>query len=1259
MTEQTNRLAVNAMEAAALANQWFFREQAISDQGIDAHVEKYELVPGKKGSDEVGTGRLIGIQIKGGPSYFSKPSPNGWWFPFNERKKQLWLGHALPVLVVLVDLDAGVQYWQRISPATVIKTGKDYKIEVPSSQIVANSDAEWTEIAGGLEAHALARFDFSLLGVPPSVRGILENCEASEHGDAALLANHMAEGRTNPGGTVRALIQAKPAWIVRNGRWAWHALAGYASDHDLHELAAEAYLLAADDAPDDAKRSQRLTSAALLLREVNEARSLELLAEARALAAPDPVFLAIASTIFSRQVGDARPFDLDPLFVSLGSMIDESVPAQRLLAMQARRQDDLDKAVEHGRRALALDEANSESMSQLAVLLLARWNLAGAVTADLVDSIRFLEAVIEQNREWSGPTDNERHKLVGAYAMSGRFESILKLTLPPPFGAAEPYEVDQDLVRSAAFAARSLGRADALSAACDLFGNDTRDTLMKVSVGVIDLPPSEVTALRERALDEAIADERFEDIAGQAVTLSSEGVDASAKIKPFVERGILPVEVPNLLRALVRAHADLDEALPTLRELAKTDPAAAEHLIGRLRSSDRNAEAAEVAKMLFDVTGSEMYLLDRADALIDAGVGDDAVEAAKEALALSSIRPIERGRLLTFLGGTAAEEQDWAKAEGYLNQVLELFDRPDDSSVWRVVVCLVNQGRIKKAAKLIASRRPEVRNKEEAELWLQAHATLRWTESIAMDAYALAERFEDPSLSTALLGQIVMNTRGVPGSDERGDEVAPDGELEELDEKELEVRRTLAQESVPGDLHRRAFELMEKLVSTHGEATGITVMKADSPDAMVEQMVETLKESSAVDQALADLVPMVRDSRLPLGFLAGAFHKGYATLVLQRALGVLVSSSPDDAEHETEVAAARAAFGLQVAVDAATVVTLTGLTDPTSLTGRFPSLAIPPAAIHGLHRASFDVRGLAGSPGTMRWDDKRGGIVLTELDTAQYTRLYIRSEKVQDYAERLQVRTVTERTLELGFDDDRHQTEWADVLHLSAEHKLPIWSDDLGLRRLARSLGLTAFGTPAVAEAIRDERLEASGSAAEDKAAIEATHWLHLELAADLVVDLPLDGGAVVKLAERDDWMPHTAAAVISRPIWWANNPNGFETVKQIYAGVAAHAPDSLPAWQHAAMYGSARALNADSAPGLLAIFALSGFDDAEASDEVRLAGLKRAMEIAAELGLPDPTGGLPAAADLLRRSGRCADPEGLVKRLSDRLDDSSQATGQ
>src|ERR1035437_6897994 len=147
MTERTSRLAVKAVEEASLHADWFFRG---------------ELVNGKKGIDEVGTGRLIALQIKGGPSYFSRPSPNGWGFPFKARKAQLWLGHALPVLVVLVDLGSGEMCWQRVSAATVVKTGKNYKIEVPRSQTVSAAGAEWLGMGSRARAPAGSGFGDSL-----------------------------------------------------------------------------------------------------------------------------------------------------------------------------------------------------------------------------------------------------------------------------------------------------------------------------------------------------------------------------------------------------------------------------------------------------------------------------------------------------------------------------------------------------------------------------------------------------------------------------------------------------------------------------------------------------------------------------------------------------------------------------------------------------------------------------------------------------------------------------------------------------------------------------------------------------------------------------------------------------------------------------------------------------------------------------------------------------------------------------------------
>lgn len=55
-TNQTERVGVNAVEAIFLSMGWIFREQTISDFGIDAHVEPKD--------DGIPTGQLIALQIK-------------------------------------------------------------------------------------------------------------------------------------------------------------------------------------------------------------------------------------------------------------------------------------------------------------------------------------------------------------------------------------------------------------------------------------------------------------------------------------------------------------------------------------------------------------------------------------------------------------------------------------------------------------------------------------------------------------------------------------------------------------------------------------------------------------------------------------------------------------------------------------------------------------------------------------------------------------------------------------------------------------------------------------------------------------------------------------------------------------------------------------------------------------------------------------------------------------------------------------------
>jgi hypothetical protein len=80
---------------------WKFREQHESDVGVDALVEIVER--------ERATGRLLALQIKAGRSWFREPAPSpGWVFRGPRRHLDYWLGHDLPVLVVLYDDDLQV-----------------------------------------------------------------------------------------------------------------------------------------------------------------------------------------------------------------------------------------------------------------------------------------------------------------------------------------------------------------------------------------------------------------------------------------------------------------------------------------------------------------------------------------------------------------------------------------------------------------------------------------------------------------------------------------------------------------------------------------------------------------------------------------------------------------------------------------------------------------------------------------------------------------------------------------------------------------------------------------------------------------------------------------------------------------------------------------------------------------------------------------------------------------------------------------------
>lgn len=120
---QTDRLGVAALEYFFSESGWLFREQTIHDYGIDAHIE---IV-----NDHRPTGKLIAIQIKSGTSFFSEETENSFVFRADDKHIAYWVGHSMPVVVVIYNPETKNAYWKYISRGEIETTGKNWKTNIP------------------------------------------------------------------------------------------------------------------------------------------------------------------------------------------------------------------------------------------------------------------------------------------------------------------------------------------------------------------------------------------------------------------------------------------------------------------------------------------------------------------------------------------------------------------------------------------------------------------------------------------------------------------------------------------------------------------------------------------------------------------------------------------------------------------------------------------------------------------------------------------------------------------------------------------------------------------------------------------------------------------------------------------------------------------------------------------------------------------------------------------------------------------------
>ena len=200
---------------------WDYHPFGSKRAGIDGEVEIVE-----RGEY---TGRLLAVQVRSGPSYLSRTTPEGIVYNGERDELDYWLRYALPVILVLYDPANDVAHWSSITKASVESTGKGWKTVVPYARtLTAASRAELSALAEGppsiqrmrrlsMERELMAFLaDGGSIGIKgtvwtnkltPRVSMILRFTAASGH-----LGEHFVWAVPWPGGWPRAFLEQRFPW---------------------------------------------------------------------------------------------------------------------------------------------------------------------------------------------------------------------------------------------------------------------------------------------------------------------------------------------------------------------------------------------------------------------------------------------------------------------------------------------------------------------------------------------------------------------------------------------------------------------------------------------------------------------------------------------------------------------------------------------------------------------------------------------------------------------------------------------------------------------------------------------------------------------------------------------------------------------------------------------------------------------------------------------------------------------------------------
>jgi len=1005
---------------------WAFRSQEVEDYGLDAHVEPFD-------GPSSPTGQLLALQIKSGESYFAEEADGGWWYRGKNRHLRYWLGHVLPVLIVLYDPAAGILYWQHVTEDLVEYTDEAWKVLIPCDQVLTSDVAgrlrRLAEAALGASENPVAN---SLPLLPPTAAAVLQQVQVSEPDGTMRLARLLAQGREQPRLTVETVLAAHPSWLATGNGSFEAAIGAYANEHGHQDLALQAFVRAAEYGSSDSRR-QFCVAALLALGRGGATEARELLRRAGELE-----YAGLFASVARAALADHdQGYDADSPQVSaaLSGASREELAAEPtlviLLGEFAARRGDLAEAIRLFEAAATGRPSLAVARLQLAHALIAHAAAGSSVVAvsDRLRAQSLAREVLEDTRRWSGPSEKALSVLLKAEMMIGAFQEIIRLATPESLGGAA-------LDREASFGEVAVAGAEAAMAMRDRlraigFAELVSGSRAETFIRALVIDPSAPAAVQATAWRAALASaDTMEQQRRALYQLAALGeLQPDDLAAGHASRAIDDAQAQILSARNNAAQGRIQQAVMTLRQHSESNSAAAEMLVEVLAGAGRIEEALAECDRAINRFGAGKIAHDKLNILARAGRLKEADAFATILLAGPDLAPEQRLMLWQRLIQNRAERGDWPAVENMCRGALA--ENPDNVGfAWGLMTAQANQGHIDQAWATHEQLHPAVTVPELVPLWMRLHARAGFAEADIMTALDFVDRWHDDPRVGAEIFTVLLDMGG---------QQLPDGTpvLPELE---------------PDALARFQAEL-----------GAYALRYPDSPLTMID-----LNNVDVADVIRAQLVPhaghlthaadRVRAGKLPLGALAAAASRPYTAMLIEQSCGTQYAVNPNSDALKREIEVAKHAVNGEVVIEASalTLVTLLPQRWPT-LRSAFSAVRLPRPALADIDNARNDLARAPGFSYSISYDSGTGALVRSEISLTQHQQLHQRILAVEQAARQL---VLTDSPRQRG-TPDLHQA-WSSAINLAKAQDTPLWSDDIALRGVAADQGIPAFGTYAL-----------------------------------------------------------------------------------------------------------------------------------------------------------------------------------------------------